>query len=93
MLAVWQEQWIECLGNHFEPAQQLSEAQETRVQAPGSALVMASYQFQIRARQPAAPILSNMLMRAFIAGGVSRQIKYLTCTNHDACFRPNEACV
>ena len=79
MLAVWQEQWEECLGDNFEPAQQLSEAQEISVQAPANAPVMASYQFQIRARQPASPVLSNMVMRAFLAGGVSRQ--NLSCTD------------
>ena len=51
MCAVWAGQWQECVGDDFEQAQQMPIAQQGGDKVTADNAAMASYQFQIRARQ------------------------------------------
>lgn len=48
---VWAGQWQECVGDDFEQAQQMPIAQQGGDKVTADNAAMASYQFQIRARQ------------------------------------------
>lgn len=74
MLAVWHDQWEECLGDDFEQAQQLVKLQEGRVQSVVTNPAIAAYQFQIRTRRPGRPpapglaIARDLLLGFLLAG-------------------------
>ena len=75
MLAVWREQWEQCLGDDYEQAQQLVKPQETRVQTVASNPAIATYQFQIRARRRDRPIpdglaIARDLLLGFVLAGI-----------------------
>ena len=50
MLAVWLEQWEQCLGDDFEEAQQLTKLQDKSVQTVEISPTIAAFQVQIRTR-------------------------------------------
>ncbi len=60
--AVWREEWEQCVGDEYEEAQQMPDAQESDAKAPSDNPNMASYQFQIRARPPNGRWRSSLLL-------------------------------
>jgi hypothetical protein len=60
--AVWREQWEQCVGDDYEEAQQMPDAQPSNAKAPSDNPNMASYQFQIRARPPNSRWRSSLLL-------------------------------
>ncbi len=52
--AVWKGEWEECVGEEYEQAQQMPESEQSAAKPSPDSAAMASYQFQIRARQPNA---------------------------------------
>ena len=60
--AVWREQWEQCVGDDYEEAQQMPDAQESDAKTPSDNPNMASYQFQIRARPSNSRWRSSLLL-------------------------------
>lgn len=59
---VWRGRWEQCVGDDYEEAQQMPDAQQSSAPAPSGNANMASYQFQIRARPPGGPWRNNLLL-------------------------------
>ena len=86
MLAVWLEQWEECLGDDFEEAKQLTKAQDKSLQIVESSAAIAAFQVQIRTR----PRRPNNFARDFcafalgflLAGSVLQQLLTFLCSSH-----------
>ena len=60
--AVWREEWEQCVGDDYEEAQQMPDAQESDAKTPSDNPNMASYQFQIRARPSNSRWRSSLLL-------------------------------
>lgn len=92
MLAVWLEQWEECLGDDFEEAQQLTKPKVASAQNTGSSPEIAAFQVQIR-RGPRRPRnfgahFGDIALACLLAGNVLQQHNPLysaaTCRNQDS---------
>lgn len=59
---VWRGRWQQCVGDDYEEAKQMPDAQQSSAPAPSDNANMASYQFQIRARPPGGPWRNNLLL-------------------------------
>lgn len=92
VLAVWLEQWEECLGDDFEEAQQLTKPMAANAQNTASSPEIAAFQVQIR-RGPRRPRsfganLGAIALGSLLAGNDVQQHNLLfaaaTCQNQDS---------